>query len=294
LLDLGAMILLSQILVACLGATQEAYALNVIGYINYAIQPGDNLIAPEQLLLENLNTGQWASPASLDDFAPGVGNYPYGSVPTGVFPDGTTVEMWDSDTGQFSAPSTYYAASGWTINYEISIGDGVKLTSQSAFNFTEVGLIWQGPGFTVNSDDAIPGYVNTGTQFPPLPPTTPGTYLLSAMIPFDGTGWGGDDELFHDIVGRDPLVGESVTSLDPASQTYSTTTCTGFVLDGNGQPVLDSNGWETPTWSNGEPTLAYVGEAEFFTLVPEPGTLALLGAGAISLLPFAWRRKRNS
>ena len=56
------------------------------------------------------------------------------------------------------------------------------------------------------------------------------------------------------IVGRDPLVGETVRQLDPTTQTYSSTT------------------FEGSTWNNGTPSIDGAdGEAAFFTLMPLEG-----------------------
>jgi hypothetical protein len=72
---------------------------------------------------------------------------------------------------------------------------------------------------------------------------------------------------FTNVVGRAPLDGESVRILDETNQIYSVTT------------FRQSSGWD-----NGEPMLA-VGQAAFFSLVPEPSTvqLAVLGAAALML-----------
>ena len=101
-----------------------------------------------------------------------------------------------------------------------------------------------------------------------FPPTRgPDTYLLGLAAPLGGA-------TFQPIVGRAPNIGDSVSSLDGATQIYSTTTFNGSV------------------WNNGAPSLA-VGQADFFTLVaaPEPTMIALAGAGAATLLIF---RRRNS
>lgn len=83
------------------------------------------------------------------------------------------------------------------------------------------------------------------------------------------------------------------TVLNPLTQTDSTTTVTGYVLDGGGQPVLGANGWLEPTWNNGVPQVG-VGESAFFNLeaVPEPLCIVLLGFGAAGLAACACRRRR--
>jgi hypothetical protein len=81
----------------------------------------------------------------------------------------------------------------------------------------------------------------------PPPMNTPGVYLLGCVVPEPAA-------TFQMIVGRDPLIGETVRRLDPATQTYSSTT------------------FEGSTWNNGAPALnCDSGEAAFFTLMPSPG-----------------------
>jgi hypothetical protein len=83
--------------------------------------------------------------------------------------------------------------------------------------------------------------------------------MLSCYIPIP-------DATFYDVVGRDPVDGDSVTLLDAATQTYTTTT------------------FEDGSWNNGDPSLD-VGESAFFNLeaVPEPGVYGLIGVGIIVL-----------
>jgi hypothetical protein len=64
-------------------------------------------------------------------------------------------------------------------------------------------------------------------------------------------------DVFLAIVGREPHNGEQFTTLDPLSQTYSTTTFLGGV------------------WDTGAPSLG-VGQAAMFTLVPETSSICLL------------------
>jgi hypothetical protein len=109
-----------------------------------------------------------------------------------------------------------------------------------------------------------PGFDGNGPFMPPLV-TDSGTLLLSCYIPIAPA-------TFHDVVGRDPQNGESVTLLDAVSQISTTT-------------MFENGGWD-----NGTPTLN-VGQSAFFNLepVPEPAVYNLVGAG---LLLLATVRKR--
>ena len=110
---------------------------------------------------------------------------------------------------------------------------------------------------------------------PPLVSGT-GTFLLSCYVPFVNA-------TFYDVIGRDPLNGDSVSILNPLTQLTTTTT------------------FNDGAWDNGDPTLA-VGQSAFYTLpnsdstfspTPEPSTYALSGAGFILLLATLkhWRRR---
>jgi hypothetical protein len=68
--------------------------------------------------------------------------------------------------------------------------------------------------------------------------------------------------VFEAIIGRTPHNGEQVTTLNPLTQTYTTTTFLGGV------------------WNNGDPVLP-IGQAAMFNIgpVPEPSALGLLLAG---------------
>jgi hypothetical protein len=166
---------------------------------------------------------------------------------TGVVPEGTTFTEWDPATQQFLPSSTYDTVNGWSIDYTLTYGQGGLLDAPSTFVNTFTGSVW--PGF-----DAI-----NNTFTPPLV-TANGSLFLSCFIPIS-------DATFYDVVGRGPQNGESVTFLDAATQTYTTTT------------------FDDGSWNNGDPSLD-IGEAAFFNLepVPEPAVCGLLGIGLAVLM----------
>ena len=77
------------------------------------------------------------------------------------------------------------------------------------------------------------------------------------------------NDVLQDIIGRGPLNGEQVTTLNALTQTYTTTT----YLNG--------------AWNNGDPTLA-VGQAGMFNIgpAPEPSSVALMLAGLAGAIVF--------
>ena len=166
-------------------------------------------------------------------------------------PEGATFTGWNPSSQQYLPTSVYDINTGWSINYELDFGQGGLFNSPVTFTNTFAGSVW-------------PGYDGIGTFVPPLV-TDSGTLLLSCYIPIAPA-------TFHDVVGRDPLNGESVTLLDAVSQISATTT------------------FENGVWDNGTPILN-IGQSAFFNLepVPEPAVYNLVGAG---LLLLATVRKR--
>ena len=168
-------------------------------------------------------------------------------------PEGATFAPWDPVNHDYLPTSTYDVSTGWSINYTFGYGQGALFYDpQSLVTFTNtfVGSVW-------------PGFVENQTFVPPVVTAT-GDQLLSCVIPIDAS--------FYDVIGRDPLNGESVTMLDAVTQTYTTTT------------------FENGVWNNGDPSLA-VGESAMFDLlpVPEPG---IYGLAAMGVVVLAGMRKR--
>jgi hypothetical protein len=175
----------------------------------------------------------------------------------GVVPEGATFTELDSTTHEFLPTSTYDTATGWSINYTLAFGQGGWLDTPLLFTNTFTGSVW-------------PGYSPLSSQpFTPPLVTASGTQFLSCFLPIDAT--------FYDVVGRDPLNGESVTTLDAATQTCTTTT------------------FDNGAWDNGAPDLD-VGEAAFFNLssvvpVPEPSATCLAATGALIFIGLSCFRR---
>jgi hypothetical protein len=179
-------------------------------------------------------------------------------------PEGTTFTEWNASQLAWSAPSIYDTNSGWSINYALNYGQGGLLDAPATFTNTFVGSVW-------------PGFNPVGPFTPPLV-TADGVLLLSSVIPID-------DATFYDVIGRDPLNGENVTWLDPATQRYTTSV------------------FEDGTWSNGDPLLD-VGQSAFYGLggnhdsslvqaTPEPATFSLVAAGTLALVSLRAARGRR-
>ena len=219
----------------------QVYSQNIVGYINQPIYAGDNLIANQ------LGNGD----NSLDTlFSQGI-------------PEGATFAKWNASLAQYMPLSTYDSSTGWSINYDLTYGEGGLFYSPITFNNLFYGTVW--PGF----DGFHP--------FTPPVVTGTGRLLLSCVIPIGNAS-------FYDVVGRDPVNGEYVLTLNPLTQTESTTT------------------YNDGTWDNGDPTLA-VGQAAFFglgsqphltvTFVPEPSTYGLLATGLVTLAALRHKRRKN-
>jgi hypothetical protein len=232
-------------LLACCLAIQVAQA-NIVGYYVRPMQPGVNLIANQFLQGDNtLNT-----------------------VLSGIqVPDGTAFTKWSG--GSFLTPSVYDASSGaWSLNYTFALGEGGWLNAPTAFTNVFVG-------------EVVPYMLPEFGSLPWTPGYGPGLHLISAPVPVEG---GLNDavlptSMFNFIVGRAPVAGESVWTLDEATQTYSQATFDGSIWDNN--------------------LFISVGQAAWFDLgatgalpppVPEPSALALAGIGATVLLGLRRRR----
>lgn len=175
--------------------------------------------------------------------------------------DGTTVWLWNASTSNYTQ-SSIFSAGAWSVNLALPPGQGALLRTFVTFTNTFVGEVLSPDGSPLNPDVPI---------VPPPPFDRPsGVYLLSSKFPagLSSSSW----PVFDYILGRPPREGEQFTRLDPITQTYYTTT----FLSG--------------IWNNGDPELP-VGEAAFFSVVPEPSVLALLGLFLTGIVTHLWKRR---
>jgi hypothetical protein len=245
------------VFVACLVLTQSAfgdtYSTNIVGYINLILRPGVNLIA-DQLL--NTPDNSLNSILNVQSSSGGLAN-------------NTTFTLWNN--GAFLPLSVYNSSSDtWSINYQLTLGQGGYLTSPTQVTNTFVGSV--GPYFGGGSNNVnwTPNYPN-------------GLELVSNPIPIPGNL----DFEFANVIGRAPVAGEVVATFDSLTQTYR-------------KSYYDGAQWIDQSSGNPSTAMLQVGQAAWFGLganydiniptVPEPGVLALVGLGAGIL----FRRRKQS
>ncbi|MGC3961609.1 MAG: PEP-CTERM sorting domain-containing protein [Verrucomicrobiota bacterium] len=193
---------LGLLLLVCGGVTlssfsqSNVYSINVVGYYNRLISPGNNLIA-NQL---------FASPDnSINTVLQGVA-------------DGATFTKWDAAANNFLPLSVFSLSSHtWSINYNLNLGEGALLHSPSFTTNTFVGGV-------VNYTNIV----NFGFGGQPWSPNyADGLHLIACPVPVGGS----ISMMFDKVTGRAAQAGESVSILNEASQTYLTTTFDGFSWD---------------------------------------------------------------
>src|SRR5262245_45862626 len=110
--------LLGTLALTLLFAANAYSAVNIVGYYNLHLFPGDNLIANQldQNGSNNLNS----------------------LLHIGDVPVGSTFTKWDSSANAFLPLSTF-TGSSWTINYEFTFGEGGLLHTTSSWTNTFVG-----------------------------------------------------------------------------------------------------------------------------------------------------------
>ncbi len=231
-------------MLAAATAPAQVYSSNVVGYVNTPFQPGYNwfgnpLDAPPNML------------SAL--------------IPTA--PNGTTVSFWSSTLNLFT-PTVTFTGGAWSSDLTLNPGTGAALHTPSLFTNTFVG--------TVLSFDGSAWGGGAFSQPPPFAGPN-GIYLLSSKAPIALSGHVFNSALsqysvFESVIGRAPLAGEWVQTLDSLTQ------------------VIHQSTFDGSIWVGGDPSLA-VGQAAMFNVgpVPEPSALGLL---ALGLGAFGISRRR--
>jgi len=186
-------------------ASAQIYSQNIVGYVNIPFLTGSNLFAnPLVNDSDDINT---------------IFESPYTPIP-----DGATISLWDATTKTFAIASVCSNAV-WNPDLYLPPGTGALLITPADFTNTFV-------GYVLNHDGGLTGQL-PAPLFSPPPVYTgpPGTFLLSDAAPMPDIG----TDIFLNILGRRPRIGESVTLLSG--------TCTYL---GHGQwdtlPVLELGG----------------------------------------------------
>lgn len=244
--------ILSAILV--LAAIGEAQA--IVGYYNVKLYPGDNLVSDQ---LNNTFLGN-----SLNSVLSGP------SVP-----DGTTFKRWNSSLNTFEPLAVYDSSLGgwWDASFS---SPSTYLFDTFSSGRGAVISVPGGVGWTNTFVGEVVTYTNIIAELggPVWQPNwADGLHLLGCPVPVGGTV----SFMFEKITGRAPQDGESVTTLNPATQTYATSTydaVSGF-------------------WDNS--LSIAVGQAAWFNLgpvgVPEPSAAALL---ILSAAGGIWIRRQRT
>lgn len=215
-----------------------------------------------------------------------------------------TIVTDDASYDVFNSP-TWYSASGTTV----SLANGTIAPGVT-------GVPWGGPTLSLNPDqwilisctlDGVQDYqgyevsggdiniatVKEGATFTLVPPNPPGYFPPNPASGYNGTIKG--------------TFGNAVPNTSNPSVSATATGADGNSATGNGGTVQGQNsvaaGWYVnfnnidPTKpitlnfsANGVANLTKNINYEFFVPAPEPSTLALFGAGALSLLGSKWRR----
>ncbi len=160
-----------------------------VGYINRLFHAGTNLFHSG---LDGLNN-------HLSSLIPGP-------------PENTAVSLWNPSANAFDATSVF-SGSAWSIDFDLPPGTGARLVTSARFMATFVGEVLNHDGSPINADNPIP---------PPFS-SPDGLYLLGDKSPMASTG----TDVFLNIVGRMPNIGEQITRLDATNQVYITSTYLG-------------------------------------------------------------------
>jgi hypothetical protein len=167
-------------------ATAQTYDPGLIGYVPLSFVTGSNLFN-NALLADGTNS--------------------LSAVFTNTFiPKGTTVSLWNSPSQSFGPTSTFTNGS-WSVDFPLLPGTGALVVAPVAFTLTCSGTV-------LNPDGTL--FTPQTSTNPPIPPAFTGlngTYLLGDKLPTTDIG----TNIFLDILGRLPYVGEQVSTLSSTS-----------------------------------------------------------------------------
>ena len=184
---------LALVRAAC--AQTNVYQIGIFGYVNVPFVAGSNLISNPLLAKSNKLSDLFNPNLSVFD-------------PEYNTPEGTTISLWNPATSSFATNSTLTNGS-WTVDFQLPPGVGALLVTQKPFTNTFTGELLNHDG----TDDVD----QPGNPLPPIFTGPNGLYLLGdksvSLIPDEGTN------IFLDILGRNPFVGEQVISLS-STNTY--------------------------------------------------------------------------
>ena len=205
----------------------QPYSQNVIGYYSYFFMTGSNLISNPIQIDMQIGSEMGSNHLSQIFFWP--------QSPGSTAPEGTTVSLWNPTTLSFDTSSTL-SNGVWSDDLILPPGTGALVVTPSPFTNTVAGIAFSHDGiYLTNGPLKLPNVF--------LGPN--GIYLFGDACPTPDNG----TNIFLNILGRMPFVGEQVTQISGANTSTST-------YLGNGQ-------WDAV------PTLA-VGHAAFFNIKSEP------------------------
>lgn len=177
-------------------AQSNIYSINIVGYVNRPILPGNNLVANQ--LFGNIDN-------TINNVLLGVA-------------DGATFTKWDATANAFLPTSVFNLGSQtWSINYTLNLGEGALVNSPSLTTNTFVGGV---AIYTNIVSDLGPGQLWS-------PNYADGLHLIACPMPLSGPL----STMFAKVVGRSAESGEWVKVLDETTQTYITATFDGFGWD---------------------------------------------------------------
>jgi len=164
----------------------------IVGYVSVSFNTGSNLFS-NPVLADGANT------LSV------VFTNAYVSNTNAPIPQGTTVSLWNP-TNQSFGPTSVFTNGSWSVDLPVPPGNGVLVVAPSAF-------ILGCSGTVLNPDGTFFTGLSSTLPLPPVFSGKNGVYLFGDEFPGNDVG----TNIFLNILGRLPYVGEQVTSLSSTS-----------------------------------------------------------------------------